>query len=493
VLIWYLYAVCGGAVEGESDAHSREDDADLDINRLDVKKKEFSPNKAKHIAHPSPSPDTYPTPNTLNNKPPRMDEAAAELFPTDAIKQARELWLRATSTSELEQVESLYRQVLSSKSPSEDDETTEEPAKKKRKGHLKLCRSDYLRAGEKLALLLCQSGRCKKAKKPLTLMGFKCRLAESVLNYPTDISMRSESNNLTPCQIVDGFLTDVELEKLRSVFSCPSAHYWTSHNYQVEPPSPYFSYVVPLSEIRGDKQTKANDFGFIGNLIEKVLVCPMLTEKFSALSTETQFVEMWAHNRPHASGHQMHFDSDDEGRGGVRNPIISTILYITGNDDGEDSNTTTSCTGGPSLITNQKLGDTNLATHGWMAHPKPKRLVAFDGRYLHGVVPGKGVSLSSSRRVTLMFAFWKNVQIRRGLGPGSARPFPMKRSNNKLPEWAKLLSDSIVGDNKTDQSGYETCQVASPVELEVVYESLDGKPWKKSKGMPSYDEVFQGF
>lgn len=37
---------------------------------------------------------------------------------------------------------------------------------------------------------------------------------------------------------------------------------------------------------------------------------------------EAKFVEWWAHRRPHSSGHQMHFDSDNEGRGGVRNPIV---------------------------------------------------------------------------------------------------------------------------------------------------------------------------
>jgi hypothetical protein len=39
----------------------------------------------------------------------------------------------------------------------------------------------------------------------------------------------------------------------------------------------------------------------------------------------------------------MHFDSDDEGVGGVRNPIISTVIYLT---DG---------VGGPTLVTDQVL------------------------------------------------------------------------------------------------------------------------------------------
>jgi hypothetical protein len=39
--------------------------------------------------------------------------------------------------------------------------------------------------------------------------------------------------------------------------------------------------------------------------------------------------QWWAHCRPHSSGHQLHFDSDDEGRGSVRNPIISTVLHLS--------------------------------------------------------------------------------------------------------------------------------------------------------------------
>lgn len=32
---------------------------------------------------------------------------------------------------------------------------------------------------------------------------------------------------------------------------------------------------------------------------------------------EARFAEWWAHCRPHGSGHQMHFDSDNEGLGEV--------------------------------------------------------------------------------------------------------------------------------------------------------------------------------
>lgn len=403
--------------------------------------------------------------------------------PFDVISSARKLWLQATTKAELEQVERLYMQALTSKANEGD---ADGPPKKKRK----LSREEYRQASEKLALLLCQSGRCKKAKKPLAKLGFTCRLAEHVLDYPSDGHRATPKNNsgkIAPCQIVDGFLSKEELHRLRSVLQSPSANYWAIHKYRVEPPSPYFSYVIPLADVRND-QSETNRFGFIGDLIEKILSCPMLSKKFPDLS-QTQFIEMWAHNRPHASGHQMHFDSDDEGRGGIRNPIISTILYITADDN--ESNNVNSCTGGPSLVTNQTLDSDYLATRGWLAHPKPRRLVAFDGRYLHGVIPGKGTSSKNSRRVTLMFAFWKELKVRRGLGPGSARPFPVK---NMIPEWAKeLTAQSEQHITGASQSQYQTCEETTPIELDVVYETLDGKAWKKSKGMPSYDEVFQGF
>lgn len=422
---------------------------------------------------------------------PQQDAAKEALSSSlDIIAVAREIWLAATSTDELEHVESLYMKALKP----QEDPSQDEPTKKKQKLCSKLSREDYRQASEKLALLLCQSGRCKKAKKPLSKLGFTCRLAENLLDYPTNDQAPPErtTHKPAPCQIIDGFLSQTELQHLRSVFASPFANYWTSHNYRVEPPSPYFSYVIPLDEMRKSYEIGTHNFGFIGRLIEKLISCPILAKKFASIS-ETKYVEMWAHNRPHASGHQMHFDSDDEGRDGVRNPIISTILYITANGDGSDDSIY-SCTGGPSIVTNQTLESDHLATRGWLSHPKPKRLVAFDGRYLHGVIPGKGVSTKDSRRVTLMFAFWKDLKVRRGLGPGSARPFPVKRGNKILPEWAKALTEpSGAFDFVEGESPYKSCIETAPLGLDVVYETLDGKPWKKSKGMPSYDEVFQGF
>lgn len=139
------------------------------------------------------------------------------------------------------------------------------------------------------------------------------------------------------------------------------------------------------------------------------------------------------------AGHQLHFDSDDEGQGGVRHPIITAIVYLSDNTSpaqrqpgcrdsnsaagaGLDSGTVSGCccgacgaeqagscgcvqqewVGGPTVMTDQVLGGP-LATQGWLAHPATNRVVFFDGRYLHGerAVLGRGCWVAAARRLAL--------------------------------------------------------------------------------------------
>jgi methyl-CpG-binding domain protein 4 len=441
--------------------------------------------------------------------------------PRESIKAARKLWLEAKEGSDLVQVEHLYRHALRTNKlekeaerrrcngeDQNDAETGTESArgskearnKRKRKRGLStyLTPSESKKACERLALLLCQSDRLSKAKSLLSRMGYVCRLSGAVLDYeipqPQPISILSNigcsggegltsNTGASPCCILDNFMSQIDVDHLADVFKSPTADYWTSHDYAVEPPSPYFSYIIPLdSPSRKNNSTSNNEsstlamsnFGFLGGLIEKIYQNKSLRTKFPKLKNATR-VEMWAHNRPHASAHQLHFDSDDEGRGGIRNPIISTILYITAG-----------C-GGPSLVTNQKLGDEHLASKGWLSYPEDKRLIAFDGRYLHGVIPGKGVQIG--RRVTLMFAFWPDIRTREGDGPGSARPFPLEGR-----EWAtKLVENKKSEDLCKESSSENEIREGTPVFIDRVYETLSSKRWSKSKGLPDYDSVFQGF
>ena len=114
-------------------------------------------------------------------------------------------------------------------------------------------------------------------------------------------------------------------------------------------------------------------------------------------------------------------------------------------------------------------------------------MVAFDGRVLHGVVPGKGFPRQQGgRRVTLMFAFWKNLKVRDESTPGSARPFPIKSKDS----WAEdLLDDSLL--LEAGASGEMRDQY--PIEIGAVYENLDDQPWGRHDDIPDYEQVFQGF
>ena len=57
---------------------------------------------------------------------------------------------------------------------------------------------------------------------------------------------------------------------------------------------------------------------------------------FPEASEECSFAEWWVHTRPHNSGHQLHFDSDDEGvkrgvSGQALHPHCSTVLCLDEN------------------------------------------------------------------------------------------------------------------------------------------------------------------
>ncbi|CAM9691891.1 unnamed protein product [Ectocarpus fasciculatus] len=313
-------------------------------------------------------------------------------------------------------------------------------------------------AAERLSLLLCQEGRNKEAAKVLKRHGFRYRLSTNVLRYPlppqakppTAVEEPDNGHNLaresspearkgskTPGEgsgrrsdgkgcgggddaaefvaAVDGALPPGMLRHLQEAFGSRS-RFWSEHGYNSETGTPgYFSYIHRL----GGAPTTSIEQQVINHVRE-------LAERSFPEVKEAKFVEWWAHRRPHSSGHQMHFDSDNEGLGGVRNPIVSVVVYVTGD------------VGGPTLVTTQRLTSKRLADRGWIVHPRVNRVCMFDGGVLHGVIPGRGVpsaepptatprpeeNAGGSRggeevkedragmRVTWMVAFWRDIQAR---------------------------------------------------------------------------------
>ena len=315
--------------------------------------------------------------------------------------KARRLWLQPEDDSSLHVAELLYRQIWSRYQnevvDNNVDPSIHHVSKKLKKStnsknsDVDVDGSDWVRhAGEKLVLILLQSGRSREADQILTTLQYTCRLSDLMLNYPSEyvasnsvdhsikkkISNADYLSNTAPLRAYNNFVSDDEMKMFQTVFTDPNSDYWTYHNYSVEPPSPYFSYLIPLHK---DHPLDISDtpssgiFAFVHRLQN------FLQSHFPVKNAS--YCEMWAHNRYHATGHQFHFDSDNEGCTEViRNPICSCIVYLS--DD---------TIGGPSIITNQRLTSNTLATKGWMCHPQFGRLVVFDGTVLHGVIPGKGV------------------------------------------------------------------------------------------------------
>lgn len=426
------------------------------------------------------------------------------------LYQARQIWLAAPTQQMMNQVEEVHRRIWnhyrrrhhhprrgSSRSETMDAEKSCDEQQ----------RSAYVVAGERLALILLQSGRVQEADEILHELGYTCRLARSVFQPETiieSIQRPRMSSTLIPCQVWDSFLPLGLLRKLQSIFCPVDAPYWTDHHYRVEPPTPYFSYLVPLNDVlpsTSSENVSSNCNTLLARVIQQVYQQIAVTFK-PIIANAATACELWAHNRPLPTGHQLHFDTDNEGCDRtLLHPLVTCILYLSAAGVG----------GGPTLITNQRLVSPHAADRGWLASAQENRAVLMDGRVLHCVVPGRVIvepsetkdavspaagkktnpeteapSAQQHRRVTLMLAFWKRIRLRDEATHGAARPLPGNAS------WAQALQQPVE-DKEATVTTDATMQSVPPTALSHVYESVpEGKPWTRQMGLPAYDQVFQG-
>jgi hypothetical protein len=348
----------------------------------------------------------------------------------------------------------------------------------------------------RLALMLLQEGGAEKdamAQEALVDMGFTTRLSSEVVKYaapantPAVLTKKAKAGKAAKAEkgkgglpdsdstggagavarVLDGALPAALLQHVQHGFGEPSV-YWRDHQYDPET-SGYFSY---LHDMRKCTKQPANS-------VEQLIahVHRLTAEQFPGVK-KARYAEWWTHCRPHSSGHQLHFDSDDEGQNGPRHPIISTVLFVQAD------------IGGPTLITTQRIGD-HLSDQGWLAHPKENRLVMFDGRVLHGVIPGRGEveAASTARRVTFMVAFWEDISAQPDLGgkPGASQRMPLPGERGHT--WPGVM--------KLREGGWGSC---APVRVEPepvapVWKGVgkEVKSFQKLKRCPGYGECFQGF
>jgi hypothetical protein len=133
-------------------------------------------------------------------------------------------------------------------------------------------------------------------------------------------------------------------------------------------------------------------------------------------------------------------------------------------------------------MTNQQLGG-ELADKGWLVHAKENRLAIFDANYLHGVIPGKGLSPDASkRRITFMVGFWDSLAVKNESGFGASRPLPPIKSDSG--EWLCTKGD-VVEINKS-------LKQVVPTSVESVWQTTSGDKLT-SHVLPPYEKCFQGF
>ena len=337
---------------------------------------------------------------------------------------------------------------------------------------------------EHLGTLLLQQGCWDEAAAILEQLNYTHCLGRSIINYDVNLpalatsqSERRSFKNNNIVHVYKNVLTDEVLGKFKTAFH-KNSPFWTEHKY----PRSYFSYSHRLTKVGNN------------NLIEQLAryVQNIISVKFPKVR-DAKVVEWWAHRRPHCHAHQMHFDSDNEGEGSeIRNPIASTILYLS--PEG---------IGGPTLVTTQTLHSKALAKNGWLIFPSENCLGVFDGRYLHGVIPGKGFverkeNVNDNRRITLMLAFWDEIEIRDNPVPGASRLFPpLAKPGGELNQprstytWQNLLApvddQLFAGMRDTydiDKGEVPIVEVSGPIWEPLV-------PASGKEVMPRYDDCFQ--
>ncbi|KAI9020529.1 hypothetical protein DFJ74DRAFT_131379 [Hyaloraphidium curvatum] len=364
-------------------------------------------------------------------------------------------------------------------------------------------------AAQKLALVLAggyDDADGTKTRKLLRGMNYTYRLGRGVLEYPLPVphvepGANSEARRFV--RVLDGILTEPMLEFLGKLFGRES-DFWTSHGYNPFSSTGYFSYLEPLDRLADGAQKQSRMFSTIVSHLAKTATAlfPHLFSGQGARPLTT--AEWWAHSRPHSSGHQLHFDSENEGitpletahgSNAPRHPVVSCIVFLSPDP----------APGGPTLMTDQTLATKDLDdVKGWLAYGKRGRVAFFDARYLHGVIPGRMAAEmgADARRATFMVGLWDKVAKQEprpdGKLGGASQAFPPKYAEGKDLDWVRLIA-------KTPAEKPAAVPVVEELDhLEQPVVAVEGKVWERLtrppkdkrgsvKDIAAYEDCFQGF
>lgn len=287
-------------------------------------------------------------------------------------------------------------------------------------------------------LLLQQDGGREKIEEAdglLQSVGFTRRLSHAIWAYPLLPPPRGGAPHreiaLCPLEnsfmhVEDSVLPPRLLEAMSSIFLSPHAPFWAEHRYH-RPQSGYFSYKQRFAFVEDTHQQMNAVDAAIQHIARRLRAA-------GADMTKVTHAEWWAHTRPHTSGHALHFDTDEGAlakTGRVETPIYSCVLFVSDGREEAEVEDTQAYVGGPTVVLSQSTWTSNVwgedrgdAGEGAttdvgaaLVYPKTNRLLGFDGRLLHGVVPGRvgeggqGGGGEERRRVTFMVGFWEDYNF----------------------------------------------------------------------------------
>ncbi|CAE8634798.1 unnamed protein product [Polarella glacialis] len=185
---------------------------------------------------------------------------------------------------------------------------------------------------------------------------------------------------------------------------------------------------------------------------------PTADEVIEAL--RPMLAEVHQRGRDQWHGHPLHFDTNEQllrdSRGScVQHPAVSTVVYLC--DDSPRF--------GPTLVTDQRLGDSTGKGHATLVEPRLGRALFFDGGYLHGAMPGKpwlASPLSPERRLNLMVGWWtSDISTQAPADP----PRPLMRTD-PAARWVKdFACQSRAGGTTTSREEGTAAAAAQSVEV----------------------------
>ena len=199
-----------------------------------------------------------------------------------------------------------------------------------------------------LILFYSQENRVQEALPLLLSKRYQWKLSQQVLTYtPDDIAPNYERLKELEARAdfpftfgYDSVLPEAFLRRMQHIFR-PSSPFWSEHQYDFYSNCSrqvgYFSYLYPFRD-----RDATNVIEQVIDIVYQTMINQLEVEVceegeggsrskkacLEALRSEATQAEWWVHSRPHTSGHQFHFDSDETALYGGEQAQVSTTWEI---------------------------------------------------------------------------------------------------------------------------------------------------------------------